>query len=276
MMNKVAVATEVARPNTSLPVPVDLRDDYLDLLKNCLLRYRDGAPFPYVAEPAIKGDARSAFMLSNGVIPYPDSDTMVGWERLNNVHQCAVSVIQDGVPGDFIETGVWRGGVCILMRAVLKAYGDRARKVWVADSFDGFPPPTDKYSADPWKGQSQFVIGTLGVSLKVTLDEVKARFERYGLLDDQVRFLAGFFERTLPAAPIDKLAILRLDCDLYQSTYEALDALYPKLSVGGYCIIDDYFYTMCSKAVDDYRREHGIDDPIEAVDWTGVQWRKTR
>jgi hypothetical protein len=215
-----------------------------------------------------------ATLLSKGITPYPDADTLVGWERLDNVHRCAVSVIRDGVPGDFIETGVWRGGVCILMRAVLKAYGDRTRTVWVADSFDGFPPPTDKYPSDPWQGRSQEVIGLLGLSLKVTLDEVKARFNRYGLLDEQVRFLTGFFETTLPAAPIDKLAILRVDGDLYQSTYEALDALYPKLSAGGYCIIDDYFYTMCSKAVDDYRREHGIDEPIEAVDWTGVQWRK--
>jgi Macrocin-O-methyltransferase (TylF) len=285
-MNKEAVATAEKKPAKVTPVPADPADAYLDLLKKCLLRHHDGAPFPYAVEAGANGDAgvggvrmaeaRMAALASKGMMPYPDADTMVGRDRLDNIHRCVVSVLQDGVPGDFIETGVWRGGACMLMRGVLKAYGDRTRKVWVADSFDGFPPPTDKYPSDPWRGRSQDVIGMLGVSIKVTLDEVKARFERYGLLDEQVQFLTGFFEQTLPAAPIDELAILRLDGDLYQSTYEALEALYPKLSVGGYCIIDDYFYTMCSKAVEDYRRAHGIEDPVEAVDWTCVQWRKTR
>lgn len=281
-MDKEATAIAEKRPVTA--PPADPADAYLDLLKRCLLRHHVGVPFPYVTESESDGEAdvaglrmvnaRMATLATKGMMPYPDADTMVGWDRLDNIHRCAVTAIKDGVPGDFIETGVWRGGVCMLMRAVLKAYGDRTRKVWVADSFDGFPPPTDKYPSDPWRGRSQDVIGMLGVSIKVTLDEVRARFDRYGLLDEQVEFLTGFFEKTLPAAPIDKLAILRLDGDLYQSTYEALDALYPKLSVGGYCIIDDYFYTMCSKAVEDYRREHGIDEPIEAVDWTCVQWRK--
>ncbi|WP_067811309.1 TylF/MycF/NovP-related O-methyltransferase [Actinomadura kijaniata] len=264
---------ERKKPAPEISNPTELADAYLGLLKKCLLRFHDGAAFPYSpdSDPV---DARMSTLLSKGIMPSPGADTMVSQERLDNIHHAAATVIREGVPGDFIETGVWRGGSCILMRAALTAYGDRTRKVWVADSFDGFPPPTDKYPSDPWQGRSQDIIGTLGVSLKVTFEEVKERFARYGLLDERVEFLTGFFEHTLPSAPIDRLAILRLDGDLYQSTYEALEALYPKLSVGGYCIIDDYFYTMCSKAVDDYRRKHNIDEPIEAVDWTCVQWRK--
>ncbi|MEU0475949.1 TylF/MycF/NovP-related O-methyltransferase [Streptomyces olivaceus] len=272
MVSKEAKAVERAAG----PTASDLPEAYLDLLKKCLLRFHDGAAFPYTTESGGESDQRLAYLAGKGIMPHVQADTMVSRDRLDNIQQATATVIREGVPGDFIETGVWRGGSCILMRAALTAYGDKTRKVWVADSFDGFPPPTDKYPSDPWKGQSQDIIGTMGVSLKVTFDEVKDRFARYGLLDERVEFLTGFFANTLPNAPIEKLAILRLDGDLYQSTYEALEALYPKLSVGGYCIIDDYFYTMCSKAVDDYRREHGIDEPIEAVDWTCVQWRKTK
>ncbi|MGP4028922.1 TylF/MycF/NovP-related O-methyltransferase [Actinomadura sp. 3N407] len=271
MVSEEAGAVE----KTADPLP-DLPDAYLDLLKKCLLRFHDGATFPYAPDSGGDDDPHMTLLAGKGIMPHPQADAKVGRERLDNIQQCAATVIKEGVPGDFLETEVWRGGSCILMRAALKAYGDPSRKVWVADSFDGFPPPTDKYPSDPWKGRSQDIITRMGGSNKVTLDEVKTRFERYGLLDDRVKFLTGFFDTTLPNAPIEELAILRLDSTLYPSTYEALDALYPKLSVGGYCIVDDYFYTMCSKAVDDYRREHGIDDPIEAIDWTCIQWRKTR
>ena len=76
--------------------------------------------------------------------------------------------------------------------------------------------------------------------LAVPEEEVKANFRRYGLLDDQVRFLPGWFKDTLQDAPIDRIAVLRLDGDLYESTIQALDALYPRVSPGGFCIIDDY------------------------------------
>ena len=74
---------------------------------------------------------------------------MIGLKRLNNLQHCAETVIREGVPGDFIETGVWRGGACIFMRAVLKAYGDTTRNVWVVDLFAGLPPPdAHTYPAD--------------------------------------------------------------------------------------------------------------------------------
>jgi O-methyltransferase len=112
--------------------------------------------------------------------------------------------------------------------------------------------------------------------LSVGVDQVRRNFERYGLLDDQVRFLVGWFRDTLVDAPIDQLALLRLDGDLYESTMQALEPLYPKLSVGGYCIIDDYgTIDACRAAVTDYRSAHDIDDKIEDIDGTGVFWRKS-
>ncbi len=90
-----------------------------------------------------------------------------------------------------------------------------------------------------------------------------------------MRFLEGWFRDTLPNAPIESLAVIRLDGDLYESTTDALAALYPKLSPGGFVIVDDYgAFEPCRRAVDDYRATRGIDDAIEEVDWTGVCWRR--
>jgi O-methyltransferase len=155
---------------------------------------------------------------------------------------------------------------------VLAAYANTDRQVWVADSFQGLPKPDPiRHPAD------RGVDYTMHPELSVGVEEVRHNFERYGLLDEQVRFLVGWFKDTLPGAPIDQIALLRLDADLYESTLDALTCLYPKLSVGGYCIVDDYgALEACRRAVHDYRRDHGITEPIHAVDWTGVYWRRER
>lgn len=200
-----------------------------------------------------------------------EAETMIGMKRLTSLQQCVETVLTDEIPGDLIECGVWRGGACILMRAVLAAYGDRARKVWLADSFQGVPRSDPAhYAAD--KGiRADFAAGILGVSEA----EVKANFERYDLLDEQVCFLPGWFKDTLHKAPINCLSVLRLDGDLYESTIQALDALYPRLSPGGFCIVDDYFAVKaCEQAVADYRAKHGISATIIDIDGTGVLWRK--
>lgn len=191
--------------------------------------------------------------------------TMVGRKRLDNLQACIEDVIARNVPGDLIETGVWRGGATILMRAVLKLHGVTDRIVHVADSFQGLPPPTD--AADGWD-----LTGDAG--LAVSVDQVQRNFERFGLLDEQVKFLVGWFADTLPKAPIDRLSILRLDGDLYSSTMDALSALYPKVSSGGYVIVDDYgSWPACKRAVDEYIARHCIVADIKAVDTTGVYWR---
>ncbi|MEZ5165388.1 MAG: TylF/MycF/NovP-related O-methyltransferase [Acidimicrobiales bacterium] len=201
----------------------------------------------------------------------PTAETMVGRRRLADVRRCVESVLTDDVPGDLIETGVWRGGVTILMRGMLEAWGDPDRRVWVADSFRGLPPPdADAFPLDVGHDLSDVA------QLAVSADEVRANFERYGLLDDRVRFLEGWFRDTLPAAPIDRLAVLRLDGDMYESTIDALEALYPKLSVGGFVIVDDYgAWEPCRAACTDFRARHGITDEIVEIDWTGVHWRRT-
>lgn len=199
---------------------------------------------------------------------------MIGLRRLDNLEECIRDVLHRGIPGDFIETGVWRGGATIFMRALLKVYGDTKRVVWVADSFCGLPKPQpERYPADA--DDRHWTLTPVAASL----DDVKANFARYDLLDDQVQFLVGWFQDTLPRAPIERLALLRLDGDMYGSTMVALRHLYPRLSVGGYVIVDDYLCEGtpgCKMAVDDFRKEQNITEELQVVDWTAVFWRRLK
>jgi O-methyltransferase len=254
-------------PGSPVPPPEQL---YLDLLKQCLTRtlFPDSsiisgpAPYPTELDPALRLEGRD----------WPsEAETMIGMFRLNNVHTCAVDALQNGIPGDFVEAGVWRGGAAILMRAILAAYGDRTRRVWVADSFAGLPrPDPGQYPADAGDRHWE-----LSQYLAIPLEEVKRNFARYGLLDDQVRFLPGWFKDSLPSAPVETIAVLRVDGDMYESTFQALTSLYPKLASGGYLIVDDYgALPSCKAAVLDFRKTFGIQDEIRTIDWTGVYWQK--
>jgi len=272
---------------------VDVGDRYVDLLQSALimslwnagdgaLEQRIGGPLAVLAT-RVKTQIKRQLTMSQAeraanLGPRDDgrdwpqlAHTMIGRKRMENLRFCVEDVLANDVPGDFIETGVWRGGACIFMRGILAARGVTDRRVWVADSFAGLPPPNAaKYPADA-RGKLYDC-----PELAVPLETVKATFERYGLLDDNVRFLKGWFKDTLPSAPIERLAVARLDGDMYESTIDALTNLYPKLSPGGYLIVDDYgAVRACRRAVADYRAEYGIDDPIVAIDSSGVFWQKS-
>jgi O-methyltransferase len=155
------------------------------------------------------------------------------------------------------------------MKAVLEINGVTDRKVYVADSFQGLPPPKpDRFAVDA--GDTLYAFD----ELRVSKQQVRLNFEKYSLLDDNVVFLEGFFEDTLPTLGADRFALLRLDGDMYQSTTEALGSLYPKLSAGGFIIIDDYALPGCRQAVEDYRTQHDIQAPKQQIDWTGIWWQK--
>src|SRR5207244_684219 len=95
-----------------------------------------------------------------------------------------------------------------------------------------------------------------------SLAGVQSNFAKYGLLDDQVVFVKGYFSETLPDLDAKAFSLIRLDGDIYESTLDAMESLYPKLSPGGFCIIDDFSsFTDCRQAVEDYRAEQGIEDP---------------
>jgi O-methyltransferase len=196
--------------------------------------------------------------------------TLLGRQRLDNLQRCIEDVLKRAVPGDLIQTGIWRGGACILMCAILKARGVRDRKVWAADSFEGLPVPDP--ASYPFDRGSTFHQER---GFAVSLEEVQRNFEKYGLLDDQVEFVKGWFRETLPELAEHKWAVIHVDCDMYQSTFEALVNLYPGLSPGGYIIIDDFgAVPACRQAVLDFRSTSCIKEEIREIDWTGVYWRR--
>jgi O-methyltransferase len=243
------------------------RDLYTALLVRNLVDGIYGEPWEGPWRPGNKFDRGPH---PQGLLGPTMAHTMVGLDRLNNLRRLTQAALDENIPGDFIETGVWRGGCCILMRGILAVNEIRNRRVYVADSFAGVPPPRpDLYPAD------RDLRLDLSTELAVSLDIVKENFRRYGLLDDQVVFIEGLFSKTLPALDAGPFALVRLDGDLYESTYIALQYLYPKLSPGGFLIVDDYgVLAACRQAVEHYRAEHNIDAPINWIDRTGVWWRK--
>ncbi|HEV2035669.1 MAG TPA: TylF/MycF/NovP-related O-methyltransferase [Candidatus Dormibacteraeota bacterium] len=264
---------------------------YLDLLKKSLTRYL----FPEKYRPVAgeRGSLRGAlyapirrllksrrYELVRSVPADPEAryegrdwpgeaETMVGLRRLDHLETCITNILDEDVPGDLVEAGVWRGGASIFMRAVLAAYGDPTRRVWVADSFQGLPrPDPHKYPADA--GDRFWTAPGLAISLET----VQANFAKYGLLDERVVFLSGWFDETLATSRIETISLLRCDCDMYSSTTQVLQNLYARVAVGGYVIVDDYGEVAgCKAAVDDFRRDNGIQEPTERIG-PSIAWRR--
>jgi len=243
-----------------------LAELYLDLMERVLL----GVIYEDPPIDQWSGGVFNPVLRAKGRDWPAKAHTMIGFERLRNVRELMSHVISERVPGDFVETGAWRGGACIYMRAVLKVFGIVDRRVWVADSFAGLPTP------DPvrYPSQDQGDLHHTFKELAVSLETVQENFRKYDLLDEQVRFLKGWFKDTLPDAPIDRIAVLRLDGDMYSSTMDAMHALYHKVSPGGYIIVDDFGAVEgCRRAIGDYRLDKGIETPIHDIDGIGAYWR---
>lgn len=280
--------TNNAQPNYQIP--------YLNLLKKSLLNelYLDNElRIIYLKRCLNQGDSYSKEVLHNITTYFSDtfnelrkarfegyflernienvghSHTMMGRLRLDSLHQCLDHIRLQQVPGDFIECGVWKGGGCIFMTGYLKTYEMKDRKIYIADSFDGLPEPT--MTQDMGMDLSK----DIAPELAIPLDMVEQNFRNYDLLDDSVHFIAGWFKDTLTNSKIDKLALLRLDGDYYESTKDILIALYDKVVVGGIIIVDDYALKPCKDAVLDFFAERGEQIPrYETIDWTGIWWYK--
>jgi hypothetical protein len=256
---------------------------YLDLMKRCLINsiyehdenMLQGATYTHEA-----GTGRIKFQSGERIAPelrlqgkaWPSiAHTMIGLYRLDNLQACMEEVLRKDIRGDFIETGVWRGGATIFMRALLKAYGVTDRLVWVADSFEGLPPSdTARYPQDAALDYASRLD-----MLSIPLEVVRDNFQRYGLLDEQVKFLSGWFKDTLPTAPMQQLALLRLDGDFYESTMDALTNLYDKVSIGGFVIVDDYnSVPACKQAIHDFRRHRNIGAELLPIDDHAVYWQR--
>jgi O-methyltransferase len=256
---------------------------YLDLLKKKLTEFKKDPYEYYVPIKEAKLDVKITQLLKPDEIlckkkqyspmkraagkDFPlTGETMIGLVRLNNLQNLFKSIEEDNVDGDCLEAGVWQGGACIFLNALNKIYSNSKRKIWVADSFEGLPPSTHK---EDLKYNWDFDV------LKVSLEKVKSNFSKYKLLDNNVKFLKGWFKNTLPNVEFDKLALLRVDGDMYESTMDVLTNLYSKVEPGGYVVVDDYFgIESCERAVNDFIEVNKLNVELIRIDWTGVYWRK--
>lgn len=194
--------------------------------------------------------------------------SMIGRARMDQLHKSIEAVLADKIPGAIVECGVWRGGAMAFAKGVLAAHEDD-RDVWLCDSFQGLPAPDLPQDTVDLQS-SKYPM------LAVSADRVRALFERLGLWDDHINLLPGWFADTLPSAPIGPIAVLRLDGDYYASTMTALEALYDKVPPGGFVIVDDYgALEPCRQATDAFRRDRGIQDPLNDIDGIGAFWRKS-
>ncbi len=277
---------------------MDATDLYLNLLRDCLtrglfieeevrtvgldgwkqrvwdaVRRAAGHPELRLVKP-VAATAQARLARSEGRGHHAETfETSISYARLDNIRDCVSTVVRDEVPGDLIEAGVQRGGAAIFTRAVLAAHGATDRRLWLADTFTGLPVANpEQYPADEGYDLSGKDPNAIGV------EGVKSNFRRYGLLDEQIEFIVGLFKDTLADAPLQQLAVIRLDGDLYESTMDSMTALYPKLSVGGYLIVDDYNSPMwskaCGQAIRDFRAQHDIAEPMTEVDWNAIYWRR--
>jgi O-methyltransferase len=272
-----APAREIRAPRPR-PGEEHLRAAYLELLKLCLgdlagartlsvQRTGDTRRFDSPVFSRELGPKELPLRAMGGDWPFSGM-TMVGLSRLDDLQACVESVVADQVEGDVIEAGTWRGGASILARATLDSLGADERTVWVADSFEGLPPPDPEFPEDKELDLS-------GIDfLAVPPEEVRSHFARFGC-EHGIELVEGLFDETLPSLREHRWAVVRLDGDTYEATWIGLESLYPGLSAGGYLIVDDYvLLEECRRAVDEYRSEHGITEPIEKVDWNGIRWRR--
>lgn len=232
------------------------RDAYIDLIKRTITNYvyLGGEAAPESFRSVTHYDVPSAQWR---IEPLARPATLLTRNQLDLVERCVVSVEKRGVPGDFIEAGVWRGGVIILLRALLKAYGIAGRRVFAADSFAGIPKNARAVGdpVDEWRDR-----------WIASLEDVRENIKRFGLLDDRIEFVPGFFADTLKGLANQKFALMRLDSDSYDSVEESLVYLYPLLSTGGIVIIDDWHLVGCKQAVLNYRARHRIAAELKTFD----------
>jgi O-methyltransferase len=263
------------RPSPAPPAanPDETRRAYLDLLKLALCDLV--APETETVEMTEAGAVRRVLAgdeLERRITgrEWPlQGLSMCGYPRLADLQRCVETIVAEGIEGDLIEAGVWRGGASILARATLDSLGETDRAVWLADSFQGLPPP----DAEGFPEDREMDLHAIDF-LAVSQADVRANFARLGL-DHDVRFVEGFFSETLPALRGNRWALIRLDADMYESTWQTLEALYPGLAQGGYVVFDDYGdVEEGRRAMDDFRRERGIETPLERVDHTCVRWRR--
>ena len=196
--------------------------------------------------------------------------TLAGIERCYALYKSVKYVLDNNIPGDFVECGVWRGGSCMLMVYTLMESGIKDRTIWLYDTFAGMTKPGEQDGAaekEEWEmnkitdEKNKWCLGEL--------EEVKQNLQSTGYPVNNFRIIKGKVEDTIPSDMPQKIAILRLDTDWYQSTKHELEYLYPLLQKGGVLIVDDYgAWQGARKATDEYFSKNGLVF-LNRVDYTG-------
>jgi hypothetical protein len=186
---------------------------------------------------------------------------MTSSEKLFGLISAVRHVVKHDIPGDIVECGVWRGGSMQAVARTLAEAGSVDRHLYLFDTFEGMPPPTevdrrlDGRSAAALLADSK---PTAPVWAVASLEDVQAGMAEVGYPADRVHYVKGRVEDTVPGEAPERIAILRLDTDWYESTRHELEHLYPRLTSGGILIIDDYGWWQGSRAaVDEFLEESG-------------------
>ena len=254
----------------------ELAKSYLQTLKLSLtgeLLKTDSLVFGTGAVDQLKKKPFDAHLRSQGLDWPAHGLTMVGRMRLENIERLLLHMIDAQVPGDFVECGVWRGGSSLFARGVLKALNVHDRKVHLVDSFEGLPKASQAKDRDVWS-EMDF--------LKVSLEEVQEPFRQLGLLDYGLAFHKGFFQHSLPPlrkqllANKKRVAVLRMDGDMFESTMDILYNLYDLVSIGGCVIIDDFAIQEAREAVETFLQHHGLIVEYITIDESSSYFCKER
>jgi O-methyltransferase len=201
--------------------------------------------------------------------------TATSIERMYGLFMAIKFVIDANIPGDFVECGVWKGGSAMLMAQTLLNMQETARKIYLYDTFAGMTKPTEKDTliangspaSKTWKKMQKDSYNAWAFS---PIEEVKSNMLMTNYPQDNIVYVKGKVEDTIPAAIPDNIALLRLDTDWYESTYHELKHLFPLLAHGGVLIIDDYgHFAGAKEAVDTYFKENRIAMLLNRIDYTG-------
>ncbi|ODS63091.1 MAG: hypothetical protein ABS41_07940 [Arenimonas sp. SCN 70-307] len=235
--------------------------------KRAVRAFRQGDPWPDV-----DGWQRE---IAAKVAPY----TMASFEQALATIAAVAYIHRAGVPGDFVECGVWRGGQSMAAILTLQRLGG-ARDIHLFDTFEGMTPPDD-VDVDFTGKPASSVHQKLAVRAKgerwceASQEEVRENIGSLGYPMERVHFWRGDVRDTIPEAAPEQVAFLRLDTDWYESTLHELEHLYPRVPKGGVVTVDDYGHWQgARKATDEYLGRSGAMPLLYRIDYTGRQWVK--
>jgi hypothetical protein len=200
--------------------------------------------------------------------------TLTSRVRMFSLYEAVKYIVNNNIPGDVVECGVWRGGSMMLCAHTLMNLNDFDRKIFLYDTYEGMSKPNSRdITTDGRKNALKMWTRGKKKSRKIfyaPLAEVKKNLSSTSYPQDKLIFIKGKVEDTIPDVMPTKISILRLDTDLFESTYHELVHLYPRLSNNGILIIDDYGYWKGAKdATDSYFKENNIKIFLSRIDDAG-------